>query len=95
MLGGRNPFSGAQVADLSPALADQLGADPVAGGVILAGVSGRSYAAASGFRRGDIIRSINGQRITSVRQLEQLLSQAQRGWQVTIVRDGREITGRF
>ena len=95
VLGGRNPFSGAQVADLSPALADQLGADPVAGGVILAGVSGRSYAAASGFRRGDIIRSINGQRITSVRQLEQLLSQAQRGWQVTIVRDGREITGRF
>ncbi|WP_296817311.1 Do family serine endopeptidase [Brevundimonas sp.] len=95
VLGGRNPFSGAQVADLSPALADQLGVDPVSGGVLLAGVSGRSYAAAAGFRRGDIIRSLNGQRVTSTRQLQQLLNQPQRAWEVTIVRDGREVTGRF
>jgi len=92
---GRNPLSGATVADLTPALADQLGADPVSGGVILAGVSGRSYAAAAGFQRGDIVRAVNGSRIGSVRELEEVLARNHRGWEVTIVRNGREVTGRF
>lgn len=94
-IGGRNPFTGAVVADLTPALADQIGADPMAGGVILTGVSGRSYAAAAGFRAGDIIRTLNGQRIGSTRELQQILSQTQRGWDVVILRNGQEVRGRF
>ena len=94
-IGGRNPFTGAAVADLTPALADRIGADPMAGGVILTGVSGRSYAAAAGFRPGDIIRSVNGQDVASVAQLQAVLNQPTRGWQATIVRNGQEIQGRW
>jgi Do/DeqQ family serine protease len=94
-IGGRNPFTGAAVADLTPALADQIGADPMAGGVILTGVSGRSYAAAAGFRPGDIVRSLNGQEITSTRQLQQLIEGTERGWDIVILRNGQEVRGRF
>jgi len=94
-IGGRNPFTGAVVADLTPALADQIGTDPMAGGVILTGVSGRSYAAAAGFRPGDIVRSLNGQAITSTQQLQQLLGGTQRGWDIVILRNGQEVRGRF
>lgn len=94
-IGGRNPFTGAVVANLTPALADQIGADPMAGGVILTGVSGRSYAAAAGFRPGDIVRSLNGQSISSTQQLQQALDGTQRGWDIVILRNGQEVRGRF
>ncbi len=94
-IGGRNPFTGAVVANLTPALADQIGADPMAGGVILTGVSGRSYAAAAGFRPGDIVRSLNGQSVGSTRELEQMLSNTERGWDIVILRNGQEVRGRF
>ncbi|MBN8553571.1 MAG: Do family serine endopeptidase [Caulobacterales bacterium] len=94
-IGGRNPFTGAAVADLTPALADRIGADPMAGGVILTGVSGRSYAAAAGFRPGDVVRSLNGQEITSTRQLQQLIEGTERGWDIVILRNGQEVRGRF
>jgi len=94
-IGGRNPFTGAAVADLTPALADRIGADPMAGGVILTGVSGRSYAAAAGFRPGDVVRSLNGQEITSTRQLQQMIEGTERGWDIVILRNGQEVRGRF
>ena len=94
-IGGRNPFTGAAVADLTPALADQIGVDPTTGGVILTGVSGRSYAAAAGFRPGDIVRSLNGQTITSSHQLQQVIEGTERGWDIVILRNGQEVRGRF
>ncbi|HYF23130.1 MAG TPA: Do family serine endopeptidase [Caulobacteraceae bacterium] len=91
------PLAGATVVNLSPALADELGADPFsARGVLIRGVTGRSYAAAGGFRPGDLVRAVNGRPVTSTRELQQLLAAAPRGgWTVTIVRDGREVTGQF
>lgn len=92
---GRNPLSGAQVVNLSPAVADELGLDPLIGeGVLITAVSGRGSAASVGFRPGDIVRQVNGQRVTTTRQLEQLLS-AQQGWAITIERNGQLITGRW
>ena len=95
VLGGRNPFSGAAVADLTPAFADSIGVSPTQRGVIVAHLSGRSYAAAAGFQRGDIIRAVNGQDVGSVAQLQQVLNQPTRGWQATIIRNGQEVQGRW
>ena len=76
---------------MSPALADRLGGDPFATGVVVLGVSGRGYAA-SVFRQNDLVVAVNGQRINSVRDLQ--AASASRGpWQVTINRGGRQITG--
>src|SRR5690606_9127351 len=84
VLTGRHPLSGAAVAELTPALADQIGVDPLARGVVLAAVSGRSYAAAASFRRGDVVVKINGRAVTTLRQLEQALAEPVR--EITILR---------
>jgi len=87
-------MSGATVVNLSPALADQLGADPFAGqGVLVKAVSGRGYAARAGFRPGDLIREINGRAVTSVSGLRAALNGGPAT--VTIERNGQRITGRF
>ncbi|WP_183203811.1 trypsin-like peptidase domain-containing protein [Brevundimonas lenta] len=82
-------LSGAQVLTLNPALADSLGGDPFARGVIL-GRMQRGYASANGFRPGDIIVAVNGRPVTSVGQVDDV----PRGSEVTINRGGRTMTGR-
>ena len=84
-------FSGAQVLALNPALADRLGGDPFARGVIVTGVSGRGYAARVGIRRGDVIQTINGRAATAVGDLQR----AQPGSEIVINRGGRLLTGRI
>jgi S1-C subfamily serine protease len=86
------PFAGAQVVALNPALADRLGGDPFATGVIVTGVSGRGYAARAGFRQNDLIVSINGRAIASARDVE--AAGAGRGpWEIVVNRGGRQIRG--
>jgi Do/DeqQ family serine protease len=82
-------LSGAQLLALNPALADSLGGDPFASGVIVGGVSGRSYAAANGFRPGDIVLSVDGRPVSTVQQL----TGVRRGSEVVINRGGRPISG--
>jgi Do/DeqQ family serine protease len=92
---GGNPLAGATVVNLSPAVADELGADPFAGRGVIVFKAGRGYAAAAGFQPGDIVREVNGQRVTNTHQLGDVLQQDARLWQVTIERNGRLITGQF
>ena len=56
----RSPFSGATVANLSPALADELQLNNADRGVVILDVADGSYASNLGFKRGDIIVSVNG-----------------------------------
>jgi Do/DeqQ family serine protease len=92
-----SPLAGATVANLSPAVADEIGVDPVvAGHGVVISKAGRGYAAAAGFKPGDIIRDVNGQPINDTRQLQGVLNRAGGAyWQVTIERDGQLIRGRF
>jgi len=82
-------LSGAQVLALNPALADSLGGDPFATGVIVGRVQRGSYASRAGLQGGDIIMAVNGRVVTSVDQLADL----GRGSEVVIERRGRRITG--
>jgi len=93
-LGGRTPFTGATVANLSPALAEELGVDAFNRGVMVIRVAG-GPAAAVGLRPGDIIRAVNGQRIESTRDLVAAAARPARAWQVTIERGGQQITATF
>ena len=92
LIAGRNPFDGATVVNLSPAVADELGLDLFAGPGVLVTNIGRGFAMNAGFRPGDIVRAINGRRIDSVRDLVGLVNAPAPAWQVTIERGGREIT---
>jgi Do/DeqQ family serine protease len=90
----RSPFLGAKVANLSPALAEELRLDSSSQGVVVLDVTEGSLAQ-SYFRRGDIVVAINGERINRTRDLERLARDASRVWRVTILRGGQQITGNF
>ena len=82
-------LSGAQVLALNPALADSLGGDPFATGVIVGRVQRGSYAHRVGVQGGDIILTVNGRSVTSVQQL----ADVGRGSELTINRRGQRISG--
>ena len=93
-LTGRNPFDGATVLNLSPAVAQDLGADPFAGRGVLVSKIGQGFALNAGLRPGDFIREVNGRPINTVADLA-ALSTSGRAWTVTIERGGQRITARF
>lgn len=92
---GRNPFDGATVVNLSPAVADELGIDPFAGKGVMVLKIGRGFAMNAGLRPGDLIKRVNGRDIGTVGDLRSLIGAQGGQWQVTIVRGGQEITGNF
>jgi S1-C subfamily serine protease len=67
-------MQGATVANITPALADEMQMDMMARGVVVIAVSGSSQAARFGFREGDVIRQVNDERIASVAQLKRALN---------------------
>ena len=82
-------LSGAQVLVLNPALADSLGGDPFASGVVVGRVQRGSYANRVGLQGGDIILTVNERAVTSVQQL----ADVGRGSELTINRRGQRISG--
>ena len=91
----RSPFSGAKVANLSPALADELQLNNANQGVVVLDVADGSYASNLGFRRGDIIVSVNGSAIESTRELARIAETPNRTWRLVINRGGQRITAVF
>ena len=95
VISGRNPFDGATVMNLSPAVADELGLDPFLGRGVLVTKIARGFAMNAGLRPGDMIKRVNGREIGSVRDLVAVLGGGGGQWQVTIERNGQEITANF
>lgn len=87
----RSPFEGARIANLSPALADELRLDMSAEGVVVIEIAAGSPANALGFRPGDIVLSVNGERIVRTRDLERAAGQQNRQWNITIQRGGQQL----
>jgi len=89
-LEGFNPFNGLTVANLSPALAVELGMDDdVARGVTVVEVGKVKQSITVGWRRGDILLEINGTRITDTAQLEKLVKTIDHGWKIVYARGGK------
>jgi S1-C subfamily serine protease len=91
----RSPFMGAKVANLSPALADELHLDAATGGVIVVEVAGGSAAENFGFQRGDLILSVNDKAIEKTHDLELVARSGGRLWRITILRGGQRISAVF
>jgi Do/DeqQ family serine protease len=92
---GRNPLQGATVVNISPAVADQVGIDPFTSPGVIITSGGQGIAGQAGLKAGDIIRAVNGRRVGTVRDLVTALGAGGRVWQITIERDGQEVTGTF
>jgi Do/DeqQ family serine protease len=89
---GRNPVSGAKLANLSPALAEEIGLPDDARGVVIVDVAPNSLAAQMGLQPGDILVSVNGQKLDKVSAAVAVLKQASQSWHMTIHRGGEDIT---
>ena len=76
LLTGDSPLSGAQIANLSPALNEELGLPHLERGVVVMGVDPSGYARRYGLRKGTKILSLNGERISSVADLQMALDHA-------------------
>lgn len=90
-LQGRHSFDGVRVATLNPALAEELGVDPMAKGVVVLGVDRAREGARAGFRPGDIILQVDGETVNASSDLVRLVRGAGRQGQVTLVREGRQL----
>ena len=95
VVSGRNPFDGATVVNLSPAVADELGLDPFLGRGVMVTNIGRGFAMNAGLRPGDMIKRVNGRDVATVKDLIGIIGAGGGQWQVTIVRNGQEVTANF
>jgi Do/DeqQ family serine protease len=91
-LTGQQPLAGATVINLSPAAAEELGADPFAAGVLITKSSG--FAARAGFQPGDLVREVNGREVNTVRELASAIAASSR-WRLVIERGGQRVVANF
>lgn len=94
-LTSRSPLAGLTVANLSPALAEELSIETGNEGVVVAEIEEGSTAATIGFQKGDLIMALNGERMSNSRDVESALRERRRAWEVTISRGGQTITSVF
>ncbi|MDG2287132.1 MAG: Do family serine endopeptidase, partial [Alphaproteobacteria bacterium] len=96
-LDGRHPFSGARVANLSPAFAIDNGLDDLASGVVLLALRRGDVADRLRLAAGDIVLKVNGADIETVEDLKKALSWPRDVWRIAIKRGDkilrREIGG--
>lgn len=90
LLTGRTPLAGATIANLSPALAQEIGSFKNSGVVVLS-VEPGSPAARYRFRQGDLILELNDRKVKSADQLARRARRAGSGWRFRLDRDNRII----
>jgi Do/DeqQ family serine protease len=91
VLTARSPFQGAKVANISPAVADELHLDADTEGVVVTDLTDDGTAANVGFQKGDIIVAVNNQKISKTVDLDKATRDASRVWRITLVRGGQQI----
>jgi len=95
LIEARSPFTGAKVANLSPALADELRLDSAAEGVVVVEVADGTLAQQFGFQRGDVLLGVNGAKIAKTADLQKAAQAGARVWRITIQRGGQQISAVF
>jgi len=87
----QSPIDGATLVNMSPALGEELDFDPYLSGVLVSQIKRGTFANGNRLRPGDLILEINGTKVTSTRQAENLLlsEQGAEEWKIQIDRKGR------
>jgi Do/DeqQ family serine protease len=92
VIAGRNPFQGATVVNLSPAVAEEIGVDPFGKAGVMVTKAAEGAARNLGVQPGDIIRMVNGREIKNVRDLTNAVVTPAPVWQFTLERNGQQLT---
>jgi Do/DeqQ family serine protease len=85
----RSPFQGMVVANLSPAVAEEVGVPATLNGVVAVDIS--KGPAQRFFRKGDVIATVNDVDIATVDDLMTAIMNDQGYWQIAILRQGRKL----
>src|SRR3954466_15038900 len=88
----RSPFMGMKIANISPALADELRISESLEGAVVVDLEAGSLAQNLGFQKGDVIAAVNNEKVTRTRDLDRLAKEQNRRWAITLVRGGQTIT---
>jgi Do/DeqQ family serine protease len=91
----RSPFMGMKVANISPALADELRLDASAEGVVVLEIASGSLAQNLGFQRGDVIAAVNNEKIARTGDLDRIAKETTRRWSITVQRGGQQLSLNF
>ncbi|UFZ06421.1 DegQ family serine endoprotease [Bradyrhizobium ontarionense] len=91
VINGRSPFQGAKVANISPAVADELHLDADTEGVVVLEPGDGTTAANVGFQKGDVIMAVNNQKIAKTVDLDKAARETARVWRITVLRGGQQI----
>ena len=83
-------MSGATVANLSPALAEEIDFPGAPQGVVISAVAGGTPAAQVGFQPGDVVLRVDDHDIGNVRDLKAALAGGSAVWRIG-VRRGNEV----
>lgn len=87
----RSPFQGARISTITPAVADELHLDADTEGVVVTDIGDGTAAQNVGFQKGDIILSVNNQKIARTSDLEKVAKEQSRLWRIAVVRGGQQI----
>ena len=82
---------GATIANLSPALAEELNLNTQAKGVIVTEVAPSAIALRFGIRPGDMVLRIDREEIANVESLVAIMARPAKGWHIELKRDGKPI----
>ncbi|NBB81880.1 MAG: Do family serine endopeptidase [Alphaproteobacteria bacterium] len=92
-LTGRHPFDGVRVANINPALVQELGLPGEAdSGVIVLEIARGSVADRVGIEPGDIVVALDDRQIERVADLERAIDGTGSPWRISLRRDGRLLT---
>ncbi len=91
-IGGHNPFSGATVANMNPALAEEMGLERVEAGVTVIRVKHGTIASHLQIQPGDVIVKLNARAVASVADLKAMLAGPLKSWALTVRRGGETFT---
>jgi len=87
-IGGRNALTGAVIANLSPAVAEEMGLAGEWRGVVVKEIARGSIARRAGFAPGDVILEINAERVGGVEDVLRLIEKKADGWEFSVRRNG-------
>jgi Do/DeqQ family serine protease len=90
-ISARSPFQGAKVANISPAVADELRLDSTVEGVVVIDLAESGTAANVGFQKGDIILAVNNTKIATTKDLDKATRESARLWRIVVMRGGQQI----
>ena len=89
LMDGNSPLQGMVVANLSPAVAEELGVPSSLSGVVAREI--KNGPAKRFFRRGDILLEVNGVSIASVDDLQRAVTGDTGYWEIQVNRGGRKL----